>query len=52
MHYPDGPAGSREPDRNRPEGVVSAACPGGQGRAGPAGTVSLATSVSPSQQSR
>ncbi len=52
MHYPDGPADSREPDRNGPEGVVSASCFGGQWRARPAGTVSLATSVSAAQQSR
>ncbi|MEC4570822.1 flavoprotein [Streptomyces virginiae] len=28
MHYPDGPPGSREPDRIEPEGVVSPVRPG------------------------
>ncbi|GLV93287.1 hypothetical protein Slala04_47410 [Streptomyces lavendulae subsp. lavendulae] len=28
MHYPDGPRGSREPDRIEPEGVVSPVRPG------------------------
>lgn len=42
MHYPDVPVGSREPDRNRPEGVVSVASIPSRGLTPPCARVSAA----------